>query len=423
MTYSTESDVVVVGGGPAGISACLELARLSSLRITLIEAEAEVGGVPRHCGPGFGMRDQGRFMSGPAYAARLAGLLRRTGVRQLTETTVLSIKPDQDRDGCLIETAAPQGAGLHSCRRLILAAGCFETSRESRLIPGDRPAGIMTTGTLQQLVKARGLKPGRRALILGTETVSLSAVLTLRRAGVNLAGLVGPEVLPDVNPWAFTAFTKAWRLPVHRPAQVKAIIGRGRVQGVALDLAGREEFISCDTVVVSGRFRPDASLAENMGLAIDPDSRGPLVDQDLRTSAAGVYAAGNQLRGANMHDLCALEGRRAARSLVLDLHRSAWPVGEKIRLVARPPVRFVVPQFIDRATISRRPSEASGSVFSIQLAKTMIDPVIEVSSGGRPVWRRRYCRLVGRTRIALPVDRFDSNAIDPNEELVVTVSH
>lgn len=422
MIYSTESDVVVVGGGPAGISACLELARLSLLSVTLIEAEAEVGGVPRHCGPGFGMRDQGRFMSGPAYAARLAGLLRRTGVRRLTETTALSIRADRDRDGYLIETASPQGAGLHSCLRLILAAGCFETSRESRLIPGDRPAGIITTGTLQQLVKARGLKPGRRALILGAESVSLSAGLTLRRAGVNLAGLVGPEVFPDTYPWAFTALTKALRLPVHRPAQVKAIIGRGRVQGVALDLAGQEEFVSCDAVIVSGRFRPDAGLAENMGLAIDPDSRGPLVDQDLRTSATGVYAAGNQLRGANMHDLCALEGRRAARSLMIDLHRPAWPVGDKIRLVARPPIRFVVPQYIDRATINGRQTGAPGSVFSIQLTKTLIDPVIEVSSGGRSIWRKRYCRLVGRTRIALPVDRFNLSAINPEEELVVTVS-
>ena len=189
-----------------------------------------------------------------------------------------------------------------------------------------------------------------------------------------------------------------------------------------MDLAGQEEFVSCDAVIVSGRFRPDAGLAENMGLAIDPDSRGPLVDQDLRTSATGVYAAGNQLRGANMHDLCALEGRRAARSLMIDLHRPAWPVGDKIRLVARPPIRFVVPQYIDRATINGRQTGAPGSVFSIQLTKTLIDPVIEVSSGGRSIWRKRYCRLVGRTRIALPVDRFNLSAINPEEELVVTVS-
>lgn len=421
MTIHRESDVVVIGGGPAGISACLELDRLSDLSITLLEAEEEVGGMPRTCGPGFGLRDQYRFLSGSAYARLLSGLLARTRVRVETGTTVLALTPGPEGQGHLIEAASPGGLVRHRCRRVILATGCFESSRESRLIPGDRPAGIMTTGTLQQLVKLRGLRPGRRALVLGTESVSLSAVLTLRRAGVELAGLVEEGLRPAVLPEALAAFRAAFGFPVHFGARVLAIQGRGRVEGVCLAGPDGEQWIACDTVIVSGRFRPDNALAESAGLALDQASQGPLVDQSLRTETPGVLAAGNLLRGADMHDLCALEGRLAARTLVRDILAGREVRPSAIPIRALPPVRFVVPQLIDPDLIGAGRPGLFSPACAIQLERTLIRPVLTVRSGERVIWRRRYARLIGRTRIGLPLHRFDRSGLDPGAGLTVSV--
>lgn len=419
MIYHQEMDVAVVGGGPAGISACLELARRSDLKVALVEAESRVGGLPRTCGPGFGLRDQHRFLSGPAYARRLAGLLGKTQTRVMTETTVLGLETVGGGERHLLEAASPQGITRLVCGRVILATGCFESSRESRLIPGDRPAGIMTTGTLQQLVKLRGLKPGRRALILGTEAVSLSAVLTLRRAGVEVAGLVEAEAEPCTHPAVMAAFRAAFRFPVYYRARVLAIRGQGRVAGVLLDLGGRELALACDTVIVSGRFRPDAALAESAGLGLDPDGRGPLADDRLRTTLPGVWAAGNLLRGAEMHDLCALEGRAAARSLILDRDRTpAGPERVPVRVAA--PIRFAVPH-----RIALRPAgginEGTGASLAIQVSKTLLNPTLEVWSGERLIWRKRYRRLIGRTRILLPVERFEWSAVEPRAGLGIRV--
>jgi NADPH-dependent 2,4-dienoyl-CoA reductase/sulfur reductase-like enzyme len=420
MIQEYESDVVVVGGGPAGISACLQLYSMPGLKVTLLEAEHEPGGIPRTCGPGFGLRDQHCFRTGPSYARHLADLLGKTKVQAYTETTAVSVTPGKDGEPHLVETVSPQGCSKHFCTSLILATGCFESSRESRLIPGDRPAGIITTGTLQQQVKARQLKPGSKALIVGTEHVSLSAVLTLKRAGVELAGLVEQAARPLTYPAAMLAFKTFYRFPVYYQAQIKAIVGKQRVEGVLLDIRGKERLVPCDTVVMSGRFRPDTALAETAGLEMDPASRGPLVDQDFQTSLPGVYAVGNLLRGADMHDLCALEGKAAARGLILAMGQDRQPAQAQVRVATRPPVRFSSPQFVDLSKIDLT-GPAMAQTCSIQLAETLSNPVLKVWSGANLVWQKKYRLLVGRTRIVLPLVCFNLSAIDPETGLLVTV--
>ena len=193
------------------------------------------------------------------------------------------------------------------------------------------------------------------------------------------------------------------------------------MEGVCLEREGGESWIPCDTVIVSGRFRPDSALAEAAGLALDPASRGPLVDQGLRTKTPGILAAGNLLRGAEMHDRCALEGRLAARTLVRDLlaGREGGPEGLPIR--ALPPVRFVVPQLIAPALIRAARPGLFSPACAVQLDRTLEGPLLMVRSGERIVWQKRYRRLIGRTRIALPPHRFDLAGLDPGAGLTVEV--
>ena len=183
-------DVAIIGGGPAGISAGLELSRWTSLNIALFERDEQLGGMPRFCHFFFGMRDRKRMYTGPAYARKLSNLIQGTSIRVHTGTTILDVVPGGSGEMHQLQCLSPEGLRSHESRFILLATGCFERSRQSRSIPGTRPAGIFTTGTLQNLVNLRHLSPGRRAVIIGSEHVALSSVLTLRRAGVSIAAMV-----------------------------------------------------------------------------------------------------------------------------------------------------------------------------------------------------------------------------------------
>ena len=177
-------DVVILGGGPAGLSAVKRLGELGIRDVVLIEREAELGGVPRHCGHlAFGLREFHRLLSGPAYARRLAE--NAAGLDTRTKTTVTAISPGGEVDTLHPET----GPGRIAGRAVLLAFGVRETPRSTRLVSGDRPWGVTTTGALQQFVYLAGIQPFRRAVIVGSELVAFSALLTLRHGGISAAAM------------------------------------------------------------------------------------------------------------------------------------------------------------------------------------------------------------------------------------------
>ena len=169
------TQVVVVGGGPAGLACAVELRRRGAGDVLVLEREARAGGIPRHSlHQGFGLRDLHRAMSGPRYARRYVELARRAGADVLEETMVTACSPDG-----AIEVTSPRGHDLLRPGAIVLATGCRERPRSARLVPGSRPEGVLTTAELQQLVFLHGRRVGGRALIVGAEHVSFSAVLTL----------------------------------------------------------------------------------------------------------------------------------------------------------------------------------------------------------------------------------------------------
>ncbi|MET0206476.1 MAG: FAD-dependent oxidoreductase, partial [Thermoleophilaceae bacterium] len=177
--------VVIVGGGPAGLTAARELGRRGVRDVVVLEREPEAGGIPRHAGhQGFGLRDLRRPLSGPAYARTLSTLAREAGAELLTETMVTGWSPDGP-----LELTSPAGRSTLDPDAVILASGCRERPRSARLVPGSRPSGVMTTATLQQLVYLKGARVGGRALIVGAEHVSFSAIMTLAHGGARAIGM------------------------------------------------------------------------------------------------------------------------------------------------------------------------------------------------------------------------------------------
>ncbi|MDF3341263.1 NAD(P)/FAD-dependent oxidoreductase [Mycolicibacterium septicum] len=334
-------DVAIIGGGPAGLTAAAELARDSSLNVVVLERESEAGGIPRHSDhPGYGIRDMKTFIGGPAYARRLVRAATAAGAEIRTATMVTGWAGDRS-----LELTSPAGRERVDARAVILATGARERARPARMIPGDRPGGIYTTGQLQNTVHLQHRGVGKRAVIVGAELVSYSAVLTLKHAGCETALMTSEYLSPE----SYAMFNIAGRTPlmnveVATTTRVTRIIGKGVVVGVEIEntRTGQRRIVPCDTVVFTGDWIPDHELARSAGLDMDPSSLGPVVDTALRTSREGVFAIGNLLHPVDTADIAALDGRHVAAQVRRHLDGAPTP-DQAIRIEAAAPLRWVAP--------------------------------------------------------------------------------
>lgn len=336
-------DAVIVGGGPAGLTAARSLRAAGVSDVLVLERESEAGGIPRHSDhSGYGIRDLGRILKGPAYARRLADRARESGAEILTSATVTGWAGDRS-----LVVTTPNGRRQVDARAVILATGARERPRTARMVPGDRPTGVYTTGQLQQAVYLQHESVGHRAVIVGAELVSWSAVLTLRHAGCRVALMTTEFESPEV--YAPVAFAGRALLdgPIARATRVVRIIGRSRVEAVEIEhvTTGLRRRVDCETVVFTGDWVPDHELARSAGIDLDPGHRGPIVDTDLATSVDGVFAAGNLLHPVDTADVAALDGRHVAASVVRWLGEG--PASRSgLRLVAGDPFDWVAPGLV-----------------------------------------------------------------------------
>ncbi|WP_254705617.1 FAD-dependent oxidoreductase [Streptomyces vilmorinianum] len=365
-------DVLVVGAGPAGLAAAARLAAAGPYRIEVLEREQEAGGVPRHCfHGGFGLADFGRPLDGPAYARRLARAAMVAGAAVRTRVSAVGWSGP-----LTLDVTAPTGLERITARAVVLATGARERPRSARLVPGTRPAGVLTTGELQQSVHLYGVRRerlGRRAVVLGAEPVAQHAVRTLRGAGVEVVAMVTEQ---SRGPRRFGAVPPP---PLLTGARVTELLGRGRLTGVGVSrLDGRSGVIRCDTVVFTGDWIPDHELAREGGVPLDPGTRGPAVDGSFRTGSAGVFAAGNVLRGVESAGAAAGEGRGVADAVLRHLAGAPWPLSG-VPVTAAGALRWVAPNRIDEG--------AAGRAFLLRVREPLSRPLVEVSQDGRILHR------------------------------------
>ena len=386
--------VVVVGAGPAGLSAAIELRRLGAGPVLVADREESPGGVPRHSWhTGYGLRDLRRVMTGPAYARALTSAAVTAGAELRTGTTVTGWTPGLDGSHAVTMTS-PGGPETVEAAAVLLATGCRERPRTARLVPGDRPAGVMTTGELQQRVYLGGERLAGRALVVGAEHVSFSAALTLAHAGADVVALVTEhERQQSYAAFRFGAAVR-WRMPVWTSSAVRRIAGRGRLEGVEVaDLrTGAARFVPCEVVVFTGDWIPDHELARLAGLAMDPGTRGPAVDTTLATSLTGVFAAGNLVHAAETADIAALSGRHAARQIAALLagEPTADGTGPTRRpILVTPPLQWISPN-----TIGGSAAPPPLGRFVLRSADFRRGARLEVRQDGRLLARSRPARLV-----------------------------
>ena len=316
------TEVAIIGAGPAGLSAASRLAGTHRRRVLVLDREQSAGGIPRHSDHlGYGIRDLRTFISGPAYAHRLTRRAETAGAHIVTRAMVTAINPDNSLD-----VTTPEGLQRITAAALVLATGARERPRPARLIPGDRPAGVYTTGHLQNIVHLHHGTVGKRAVVVGAELVSWSAVMTLRHAGADTV-LVTSQYRSPESYGVFNLGGRAmFRVPIATRSRLTRIIGRPTVQAVEIENldSGERRVINCDTVVFTGDWIPDHELARSAGIEIDPATKGPLVDTALHTSRQGVFAAGNVVHPVDTADIAALDGMFVAD----EVHRCLSSPGE-----------------------------------------------------------------------------------------------
>jgi len=394
---TTSSDVLILGGGPAGLSCARVLRKLGVRNIVLLEREAQLGGIPRHCGHvGFGLREFGRIYNGPDYARRLVD--EAAGADLRLRTTVLRIE-----SGGLIHATGANGPEDFQAKAVVLALGARETPRSARLVPGTRPLGVMNTGALQQLVYLKDARPFKRPVVIGSELVSFSTLLTLRHAGVKPLAIIEENArITARQPGAWVA-RLGFGVPVLTNTRLLRIIGQHTVLAIEIDRGFGPEQMDCDGVILTGKFRPETALIVPSHLDVDSGTRGPAIDAWFRCSDPHYFAAGNLLRGIETAGQCWREGKAVANMVVAKLENRlpARPPDAQVQL--RGPLAYVYPQRIHRDAPTDHPL-----LFKARVTRAARGQ-LSVSVDGKTVWSRPISALPER-RIAWKLPMSDVKA-------------
>lgn len=405
-------DVVIVGGGPAGLAAAVALYKKGVRDILIVERENAMGGILRQCiHDGFGLTRFGETLSGPEYAQRFIDEALALGIPCVVNATVLKISPDKT-----VTVAAADGLRRIRAKAVMLAMGCRERTRGALGIPGERPAGVFTAGVAQAYINLYNRMIGREIVILGSGDIGMIMARRLTLEGAHVQAVFEIQPIPSGLPRNIEQCLNDYGIPLCLSHTITAIHGNERVTGVTVSavddrlrpIPGTEKDYACDTVILSVGLIPENELSVDAGVVLDPRTRGAVVDEYFQTGQPGFFAAGNVLHVHDLVDFVSLEAENLAGGVARYLAEGGLPACP-IALCAGSGVNHTVPQKI---------SGRQDVTVSLRVNRMFENCTIVLTQGGTVVAKKVMRRALPAEMIQIPLKH---SSLCGSEEIEVSV--